>query len=68
MLIHMLGQWSKGNIPGRTTPDSLQERIDGALYWAQRSDDDGKPEAAEKQRARARKFQEELDALLKDSK
>lgn len=63
MLIHMLAAWGRGDIGGKVTAASLQEKIDSALYWAKVNEENENTDQAAKQRARAVKFQQELDDL-----
>lgn len=65
MLVSMLAAWGRGDIPGKVTAASIQDKIDGALQLAKVEEDRGNEKYAETQRKRAARLQQELDDFNK---
>ena len=63
MFVCVLSMWAKKEIPGPTTPESLEKKAKQAEGLARMLEKKGEDDAAKKQRLKADDFLKEADAL-----
>ena len=67
MLVHTLGQWANGKIPGKESEQSIQKKVQQALSLAKMFEDKGESDKARAQEERAQKIRTDWEAKKVDN-